>query len=144
MLYSLQCFHVIFIFWIIIFWHSFGNISYYGNREFTRYSISSTLITFVYLHNDFSKDVKMFWMKIQNAAWFQYKNFLCCNFSFLNIFYIRARRTCFSMIRQYLFVQITRAYIFVVIKYNEWKIRIILIIDFCNRKKKTVASTATI
>ena len=53
----------------------------------------------IYLHNYFSKNVNMrkmkiqffnflnviFWMKIQNAAWFQYKTFSCCNYSFLDI-----------------------------------------------------------
>ena len=62
----------------------------------------------------FSKDINMwktkskcfiywnviFWMKIQNAAWFQYKTFLFCNFPFLDIFYIHAWRTFFSIIRQ--------------------------------------------
>ena len=79
----------------------------------------------------------IFWMKIQNPAWFQYKTFLCCNFSFLNIFYIHVWRTCFFMIRKYLFLQITRAYILVVMKSNEWNIRIILINHFRIRNKNT-------
>ena len=38
------------------------------------------------------------WMKIQNSAWFQYKNFQGWNFSFVKLFYIHALRTCFAML----------------------------------------------
>ena len=61
----------------------------------------------------------IFWMKIQNAAWFQYKTFPCCHFYFLDIFYIHALSNFFAVLRRYLFVQITRACIFVVMKSNE-------------------------
>ena len=77
----------------------------------------------------------IFWMKTQNAEWFQYNTFLCCNFCFLSIFYIHAWSKCFAMIREHLFVQRTRAYIFVVMKSNELNIHIILIINFCVSKK---------
>ena len=72
-----------------------------------------------------------FWMKIQNSAWFQHNNFICCNFSFPKIFYIHAWRTCFAILKQNMFVQITRAYIFVVMKMNERKVHIFVTIHFC-------------
>ena len=78
----------------------------------------------------------IFWMKIQNSAWFQYKTFPCYEFSFLRISYIDARRTLFFMLRQYLFFQRTRAYICVVTKTNELKIHIFLTICFYIRNKK--------
>ena len=77
----------------------------------------------------------IFWTKVQNTAWFQYKNFLCRKFSFLKILYIHEWITCFSIIRQYMFVQITRAYIFILMKTNECKVHIFLKINFCIRKK---------
>ena len=40
----------------------------------------------------------IFWMKIQNSAWFQYKTFLCCNFYLIVILYIHIQRTFFAMI----------------------------------------------
>ena len=77
----------------------------------------------------------LFWMKIQNAAWFHHRTFPCCNFSYLEIFYIRARRTYFFILREELFLLITRAYIYVLMKSNEWKIHIILIVHLCIRNK---------
>ena len=73
----------------------------------------------------------IFWMKFQNSAWFQYKTFPGYNFSFLTSFCIHAWGTCFSILRQYVVLQIKRAYISVVMKSNEWNIHIIIIINFC-------------
>ena len=68
---------------------------------------------------NFSRDVNMwkmksnffnfwnliFWMKIQNAAWFQYKTFPCFKSSLIGIFYINAWRTCFAMLIKWIFCQ---------------------------------------
>ena len=55
----------------------------------------------------------IFLMKIQNIAWFQYKNFPCCNLSFLRIFYIIMHEGhVFPWSGNSYFLQITRAYIF--------------------------------
>ena len=67
---------------------------------------------------------------------------MCCNFSFLENVYIHARRTGFSMLSKYLFVQIKRAYILVVIKTNRQKVHIFLRINFCIRNKNTRTFTA--
>ena len=76
------------------------------------------------------------WMKIQNAAWFKYKNFPCCNhLLFLNLLY-SCMEDMFAILRKYLFMKLKWAYIFRVMKSNEWKIRIILIINLCIRNKK--------
>ena len=113
------------------------------------YCVSSQTCHVVYLHNDISKDANIwqmkiqnfnfwniiFWTKIQNTALFQYKTFQCCNFYFLNILYIHPWRNCFSMIRQYLFVQKTRACIIIVMKSNEFNIYIFLMRNICIRKK---------
>ena len=50
----------------------------------------------------------------------------------------------FSNYQEHLFFQITRAYISVLMKNNEWKVHIFLTIDFCIRNKDTRTFTATI
>ena len=121
------------------------------------YCVKSQTWHVVYLHNVSSKDVNtwkmksqnfnfwnvIFWMKIQNTTWFQYNKFPCCNFpssTFIDSF----MKDMFSMPRKYIFVQVTRAYNFIVIKINEWKVHIFLTIDFWIRNKNTRASNAKI
>ena len=58
----------------------------------------------------------LFWIKIQNAALIKYETFPCYNLSFLGIFYIHAQRTCFSILRKYLFVKRKRACILIAIQ----------------------------
>ena len=122
------------------------------------YCVDSQTRHLVYLQNYPPRDINMWkmkiqnfnswnvilWTKTQNAAWFQYNNFSRCNFYSLKIFYIHTWRTCFSMLRKYIFVQGTRDYIFVVMKTNEWKVQILLTINLCIRKRNTRTFNATI
>ena len=111
------------------------------------YCVDSQTGHAIYLHNDCPQGCN------HMTNWNTIFQFLECNIwmkkicmissqdlpSFLRLLSQKCLYSCmkdmFTMLRQYLFVKITRAYIFVVMKMHEWKIQISVTIHFCIRNK---------